>query len=75
MPIFEYECAKCKTRFELLVSADSEETVKCPQCSSRRVGKLFSCFSVSTGKAGGSGSSQTSGACTTCTTKNCGSCG
>ena len=75
MPIFEYECAKCKTHFELLVSGDTPETIVCPQCASKRVSKLFSCFSVSTGKPGIGGSSGTSGACSTCTTKDCGSCG
>ena len=75
MPIFEYECAKCKTHFELLVSDDAPETVRCPECASKRVSKLFSCFSVTSGKPESSASSGTSGVCNTCTTKNCGSCG
>jgi putative FmdB family regulatory protein len=75
LPIFEYECAKCKSTFELLTSGESCRTVKCPHCSSRKVAKLFSSFSVGTGRSGSPKDSGASGTCSTCTTKNGSSCG
>lgn len=47
MPIFEYNCEKCHTNFELLVRG--ETVVQCPACSSRRVEKQLSVFAAATG--------------------------
>ena len=46
MPIFEYRCSGCKTKFSQLVgmTADSHEP-KCPKCGSADVHKLISRFS------------------------------
>lgn len=44
MPIFEYSCKKCGTRFEALVHGD--ERVACESCGSRSLEKLFSAFAV-----------------------------
>jgi putative FmdB family regulatory protein len=75
LPIFEYECSKCKKLFELLVSRDGSQTTECPFCSSREVTKLFSSFRVGSGKSGESRSASTSSACSTCASENCDSCG
>jgi putative FmdB family regulatory protein len=40
MPIFEYQCTQCDTRFERLVRG--QETAECPQCGSRAADKLLS---------------------------------
>jgi putative FmdB family regulatory protein len=46
MPIFEYLCQKCGTRFEVLLSsAGTKET--CASCGSAKVEKQFSTFSPS----------------------------
>ena len=44
MPIYEYECKKCDTKFETLVLG--EEKVECPECGDEKVEKLFSSFGV-----------------------------
>ncbi len=47
MPIFEYVCQKCGTRFETLVRFQREETeVACESCGSRQVKRELSVFSA-----------------------------
>ncbi len=42
MPIYEYECEKCRFRFELkLRFSDADMDTTCPQCQSK-VHRLFS---------------------------------
>lgn len=54
MPMYEYECNKCKETFEKLVSARERDagTVACPACGSNDVKRLLSTFAV--GRGGGS---------------------
>ncbi len=48
MPIFEYKCADCNTKHEVLhKSTKHEEEVICPKCQSKNNKKLFSAFSAS----------------------------
>jgi len=55
MPIYEYECAECGTRFDKFVrSATRPVEVACPTCKSENCRKVVSAF-ASTG-------SQSSGA-------------
>ncbi|MFZ1947614.1 MAG: zinc ribbon domain-containing protein [bacterium] len=79
LPIFEYECAKCRKTFEVVSSGQASERVKCPRCTSRKVKKLFSGFSFVTGRGksagAGAASSKSSGACRTCSSKSCSTCG
>ena len=35
MPIYEYECQKCKCRFELLQKMSDKEPTKCRECGGR----------------------------------------
>lgn len=45
MPLFEFECEKCKEVFEVLTSYDSTDTypsVVCPKCSSSEKRRLVS---------------------------------
>jgi putative FmdB family regulatory protein len=51
MPIYEYACNGCGSRFEKLVRRFAEE-VSCPACASQAVDKQLSVFAV-----GASGSS------------------
>jgi putative FmdB family regulatory protein len=46
MPIYEYDCAKCKERFEELVQAGGEAKVACPSCGSTSVERRFSTFAT-----------------------------
>ncbi len=45
MPIYEYECDKCKAEFEKLVFANETEGIKCPECDSAKVTKQMSAAS------------------------------
>ena len=44
MPLYEYECNKCKKAFDKVMSIKEMETVKitCPECDSEDVKKLMS---------------------------------
>lgn len=44
MPIFEFECEQCDSRFELLVR--NGEKTACPECGSRKLEKLLSATAV-----------------------------
>ena len=54
MPIFEYHCPDCETRFERIVMG-TPNGIECPECSNPKVEKLISSFAVS-----GNSSSQAS---------------
>jgi putative FmdB family regulatory protein len=46
MPIYEYRCAACKRKFEVLIlRADRESPVRCSHCGSEGVKRLLSRFS------------------------------
>jgi putative FmdB family regulatory protein len=57
MPIYEYECDKCRCSFETFVFSSKEESsVQCPKCGGAEVKRILSCFSTSgveTGQSGG----------------------
>ncbi|MCB2205179.1 zinc ribbon domain-containing protein [bacterium] len=63
MPVFEYTCQDCSTRFDVFhKGAEDPERIQCPSCASRSAVKQFSSFSASVG-SGASGSACESGAC------------
>jgi putative FmdB family regulatory protein len=35
VPLYEYECAKCRHRFEKIERVDAPTTKKCPECGAR----------------------------------------
>ncbi len=48
MPIYEYVCQSCGTKFEKLVRGmSSTEPIECPECNSQKVKKAFSVFGLS----------------------------
>ncbi|MBU2506957.1 MAG: zinc ribbon domain-containing protein [Bacteroidetes bacterium] len=60
MPIFEYRCSDCDTKFDFLHKSISNiEDVSCPSCNSSNSKKLLSIFSASMG----SGSMSFGGGC------------
>ena len=62
MPIFEYKCKKCNSKFEVLhKSSLNQEEVSCPNCKSNESQKLLSSFSA-TGFSSGASSCE-SGSC------------
>lgn len=55
MPLYEYECLECGSRFEKLVRTAAETSqLKCPECQSGDLEEMFSSFS-SAGRSGDSG--------------------
>jgi putative FmdB family regulatory protein len=47
VPIYEYECHKCGSRFELRRNiADSDDEIKCPKCEARSPKRVFSVFAT-----------------------------
>ena len=58
MPIYEYTCESCQTRFDQLVrSMNNSDAQKCPKCGSTKTARALSVFAVG---AEGSKSSATS---------------
>ncbi len=58
MPIYEYSCAACDSKFELLLQmSNATSTPPCPTCNSSDTRKLLSLFASpgSTRSAGDSG--------------------
>ena len=76
MPIYEYFCKDCNTKFELLKSLGNfEDSECCLHCGkpAKRILSTFASFSknaegMSTAVAG------TAGGCNTCSATNCASC-
>lgn len=68
MPIYEFECQKCRHRFEkILRMSDDPKMVACPVCPSKKTKKLPSLFGGRVGDrplAGGGG-------CGTCAATSC----
>ena len=50
MPIYEFRCAKCRTRFTLSMSISEHGRKRpvCPKCSGREVAPVFSPFFAKT---------------------------
>ena len=72
MPLFEFKCEDCGTRFEKIVPSSTTEVI-CRQCSSPKVEKLLSVFAV-----GGSARTTASlepGPCGSCGAAQRGMCG
>jgi len=62
MPVFEYKCSDCETKFEVLhKSSVKQSDVSCPKCNSTKNKKLFSSFSSNFN----SSSTSSSGDCST----------
>jgi len=73
MPIYEYLCKDCGTRFELIKPMSAaDEKASCPKCASLEVRRLISMVNAFSGGKNISGSS---GSCSSCSSSNCSSCG
>jgi putative FmdB family regulatory protein len=55
MPIFEYQCLECGTRFEDLVLSQSKNPKKaaCTHCGGKSVERVFSTFAARTESSNG----------------------
>ncbi len=67
MPIFEYHCAECDTRFEDLVLGGKPAAVACKECGGSSVERVFSTFSAQASSSNGASMADMSEAmCNTC---------
>ena len=63
MPIYEFECQKCKKGFEELIF-NTRAKVSCPSCKSKRVKRVLSATAIKTGS--GFKSTAHGGGCSGC---------
>ncbi len=66
MPIYEYACKSCDTKFEQLVrSMSADAKCKCPSCGSEETARTLSVFAVSSesGKSSGGDDAPMCGRC------------
>ena len=74
MPIYEYVCSDCDSKFELLrPMSRSEEEASCPHCQkiAERVLSTFACFSVD---ESGMSSAVGGNSCASCGATSCDTC-
>ena len=72
MPIYEYVCDDCQTRYERIVMSAGQQ-IECPKCASKRHTLQLSVFSAGKSANGNSTESvsSASGGCA-CTPHSCG---
>lgn len=67
MPIFEFICEDCQTKFEsFLRSSDDTEEVICKKCGGQSIFRIFSTFGI-----GGSDGGKTCGSCSAGSCEGC----
>jgi len=49
MPLYEYYCSDCKSKFELLVSHQHADDIVCMKCHGEKVRRLLSVFARTSG--------------------------
>ncbi|HNT37106.1 MAG TPA: zinc ribbon domain-containing protein [bacterium] len=78
VPIYEYDCLKCRKRFDVFCARVGGESAgeKCPDCGSRRTRKALSLFGMSVrGSSNQPGSSGSKGrSCAGCAATSCATC-
>jgi putative FmdB family regulatory protein len=74
MPIYEYICEDCDTRFERIV-LNKQQEIACPKCASKKASIQFSVVATSTGNGNGASAkspTSSSGGSGTCCGGGCG---
>jgi putative FmdB family regulatory protein len=73
MPLYEYECSECETRFDALRGmSEADDPITCPQCGGRETDRVISLFSaigdqgIIAGEGSGCASCSPSASCATC---------
>lgn len=76
MPIYEFQCNNCTSRFEeYFASSSPNPALKCPQCGSKKVNKIFSTFGMGGSSDSGLPEAGSSGsACGSCSATSCDTC-
>jgi putative FmdB family regulatory protein len=76
MPIYEYLCPECDSKFEeLRPLSQAERPAECPRCHrpARRKMSTFACFSTTAGGVSKT-IAGTGGSCSSCSSGNCSTC-
>lgn len=64
MPLYEYRCFDCDTKFEKLTQREKADAVACPSCGSARARRLLSVFAnFSTSSSGETTAVAATGGC------------
>lgn len=77
MPIREFKCSKCGSKFETLVfSSEEEKGVACPKCSSKDIKRCMSVFTglVPNGGTGAAKAASSASGCSSCSGGSCSTC-
>lgn len=62
MPVYEYVCPDCETKFELKRNiSDSDDNIKCPECERPAPERQFSVFCSVASSSGGSAMARPAG--------------
>ena len=73
MPIYEYNCQDCGTRFEVLRAIkEADAPIACKKCAGQHTRRAMSVFNA---QSGGRAVAGTSGGCAGCESGSCASCG
>jgi putative FmdB family regulatory protein len=75
MPIYEYLCDECETRFEKIV-INKQQEIACPKCASKKASIQLSVFATTTANGNGASakpSTSFSGSGGSCCGGGCGS--
>ncbi len=79
MAYFDYFCDKCKKTFEIQASINDDRSwVKCTECGSGKVRRVFDTIVVPKKSSGGgkrSPAASSGSSCSTCHSHNCATCG
>ena len=73
MPIYEYQCEKCRKEFECIVLG-SDEDISCPDCEGENVHRLMSACSFKSSGDYSSPAASSAPGCASCAGKNCATC-
>lgn len=72
MPIYEYSCGECRTRFEKLIRREFDETsLVCPKCGSTLLDREYSTFAAHAATAASPGGGCENMACPNRATCGC----
>jgi putative FmdB family regulatory protein len=77
MPIYEYVCVECNTRFDARRAfSQADDPLPCPECGGSHVRRLLSTFfAFSSGGGSATAVAGTGGGCSSCASRACSTCG
>lgn len=75
MPVYEYTCAECGTRFGVLRRmSEADQPIPCENCRGEHTSRALSRFAAFSRGSTGESKSVGGGGCGSCGSHHCGSC-